>query len=268
MSIGGIGSYGAGNISQLLASLLSKLDTSSDTSSDDSSTTSQTVASPLTGSAKPKLSSMILGALIGMQQQSQTTSTTSTTQSDPVQSLFNAIDSDSDGSVTQSELESYVEQLGGTADEADSLFSMLDQSGTGSLSESDLAAQAPPPPPQGAGGPSGAGGPGGAGGPPPSGNGSDATSAIASQLADLMDTNNDNSVSESEFETFVTDHGGTADQASTDFSALDANQSGTVDSSEFESALKSLQQKMTDNPYLSVLSLLSTFAGSSVSISA
>src|SRR6202012_4944532 len=120
-----------------------------------SATSSSSSDTSLTGSSKPSLSSMILGTLIGMQQQQSGSDTSSSgdsssSSSDAVQSLFTAMDSDGDGTVSQSELEGYIEQQGGTQSEADSLYSMLDPSGSSSgISESTLAGDAPQGPPSG-----------------------------------------------------------------------------------------------------------------------
>jgi hypothetical protein len=63
------------------------------------------------------------------------------------------MDTNDDGSVSQSEMESYVEGVGGTQSQADSLYSALNQSGTSGLTQSDFAsAAAPSSPPQGMGG--------------------------------------------------------------------------------------------------------------------
>jgi hypothetical protein len=62
------------------------------------------------------------------------------------------MDTNDDGSVSQSEMESYVEGVGGTQGQADALYSALNQSGTSGLTQSDFAAAAPSSPPQGMGG--------------------------------------------------------------------------------------------------------------------
>lgn len=277
MSLAGIGSYSPGNMAQMLSSLLSRLDTTSSTTSDtsDTSNSSQSNASigpdaNLSGPTKPSLSGMILGALIHMQGDDQngssSTSTTSSSSSstDPVQTLFSAMDSNSDGTVSQSELETYLAQYGGTTEQADSLYSMLNQSGSSDgISEQDMASQAPPPPPNG---------------PPPGGrhgehqgmDGTQSSSDIGSQLVSLFDSNSDGSVSESEFTDFVTAHGGTQTDATNEFAALDTSNSGSVTSSDFTAAIDKLQTTYANDPYAPVMSLLSAFAqtGSSVSLSA
>jgi Ca2+-binding EF-hand superfamily protein len=269
MSIAGIGSNGPGNLSQVLSSLLSRLDTTKSTSATadatESSQSNTAVGSDgnLIGSTKPSLSSMIMGTLLGLQQQNGgSTSQASSSQStagDPIESLFSAMDSDSDGAVTQSELESYLTQLGGTQEQADSLFNMLNTSGSSSgLTEDQLASQAPPAPPSGP--PPGGGQGGGPGGPPPSQGGA-SSDEIGSALLQTFDANSDGSVSESEFADYVTSNGGTADEASTDFAALDTEGSGSLTASNFADAVQKLQDNFASGSYSPLLTLLDMFAG-------
>ncbi len=165
------------------------------------------------------------------------------------------MDSDGDGTVTQSELESYIVQQGGTQTEADNLYSMLAQSDSNGITEDDLASQAPPPPP-----PGGPGGPGG--GPPPqnSDGSSDATSDLGSKLVSLFDTNGDGTVSQSELENFVTQNGGTTDTADTYFTSLDTTGSGSLSSSDFATAIEKLQENISNNYTSPILTLLDAFA--------
>lgn len=266
MSIAGIGSHGPGNLTQMLSSLLTRLDTTSKTSeTSETTTTSQSTATSasneLTGNTKPSLSSMILGALIGLQGQSDTSSSSSTSSTDPVQNLFSAMDSDSDGSVTQSELETYLETVGGTSEQADSLYSLLNTDSEDGISKDEMASQAAPPPPPPGGGP---------GGPPPSSTAdSSATDDVSDQLVSLFDSNGDGAVSQSELTDFVTAHGGTESDAATEFAALDTTGSGSLTSSNFSDAIEKLQNSYQNDPYTSVVSLLDVFsktAGSSVSV--
>ncbi len=174
MSIAGIGSNPGA--SQMLAALLSRLQnpaatttaagstpaTASSCQNGDDTTDSSTSSNSLTGTTTPSLSSMVLGALIAQQQSAgagaataATTSTTSTT-ANPVQNLFSAMDTDGNGSVSQSELEQYIQKQGGTQTEADNLYTMLSGAGSagsaaGGITEAQLASQAPAAPP-GAGG--------------------------------------------------------------------------------------------------------------------
>ena len=141
MSTSGIGPCGAGSPSQLLAALLSKLDstqsitdstsTNSTSSSTDSTTSASNIDNSLTGSGKGDLSAQILGLLMMMQNDPSTSgstanSTSTSSSTDPLAKLVSAIDTDGDGSITKSEMESYITAKGGTADQADSLFSALD----------------------------------------------------------------------------------------------------------------------------------------------
>jgi len=250
MSISGVGSYAAGNLSQMLSTLLSKLDTtttstSTSIASSDSATTTNTDGSnALTGRQKPSLSSMILGVLIGMQASdsasASSTSAASSSPSDPVQGLFSAMDSDANGTVSQSELEGYIEQKGGSQSEADTLYGMLDTSGSG-ISESQLASDVPQ-------------------GPPPSGFGATTGSAsdMSEALLKMFDTNGNGSVSKSEFENVVTSSGGTAAEADTDFAALDTSGSDSVGASDFAHAIEKLQDNSNSNSPL--LMALDAFA--------
>jgi Ca2+-binding EF-hand superfamily protein len=243
MSIAGVGSTGTASLSQMLSSLLSRVGATSSnatTKSDDTASNSATSGSDtsLTGSSKPSLSSMILGTLIGMQQQQSGCDASQTGDpSDAVQNLFTAMDSDGDGTVSQTELEGYIEQQGGTQNEADSLYSMLDPSGGSGISESTLAGDAPQGPPPG--GPP----PGGMSGPHHGGmHGAHSASDVANSLLQSMDSDSDGSVSQSEFESFVTSNGGTKAQADADFSALDTSNSGSLSTSDFEKAIEQQQQ--------------------------
>jgi Ca2+-binding EF-hand superfamily protein len=274
MSIAGIGSQGSGNLSQILSSLLTKLDTTSkstSTTSDTTSTNTTTTATDggLTGSTKPSLSSMILGVLMQMQQSTSSTSATDsddstsatgTTGDNPMSKLFSAMDSDSDGSVTQSELESYITNAGGTTDEADQLYSQLASNSDSGITESDLANAAPPPRPHGGHGPDG---------PPPSDKTSD---SAGSDLVSALDTDGDGTVSQDELSTYLTANGGTETQADTLFSSLSSD-SSSITSSDFNDAIEKLASSFANNPYTSILNMLSTSessptsSGSSVSVS-
>lgn len=282
MSIAGVGSHSGASLSQMLSSLLSRLDTTSasstSTTSDDTGSGSATPVSgsdtSLTGPNKPSLSSMILGTLIGMQQQQSgggTSQTGDPSSSDAVQSLFTAMDSDGDGSVSQSELEGYIEQQGGTQNQADQLYSMLDASGDSGISESTLQSDAPQGPPPG--------------GPPPGGmggghhlgmHGAHSASEAGSTLLQTMDSDSDGGVSQGEFESFVTSNGGTTAEADSDFAALDSSGSGSLSASDFEKAIEQQQQSnsgSTNGSSPSILAFLNTLAGnnsvgSTVSLSA
>lgn len=275
MSIAGVGSHSGASLSQMLSSLLSRLDTTSASStsstSDDTGSGSATPVlgsdTSLTGPNKPSLSSMILGTLIGMQQQQSGGASQTGDPSDAVQSLFTAMDSDSDGSVSQSELEGYIEQQGGTQSQADQLYSMLDSSGGSGISESTLQSDAPQGPPPG--GPPPGGPPlGGMGGGHHDGmHGAHSASDAASTLLQTMDSDSDGSVSQNEFESFVTSNGDTTAEADSDFAALDSSSSGSLSASDFEKAIEQQQQQnsstSTNGSSPSVLAFLNALAGNS-----
>lgn len=277
MSIAGIGSQGSGNLSQILSSLLTRLDTTSSSTnstasqSDTSTTTAVASDGNLTGSTKPSLSSMILGVLMGMQNQSDTATTATASQdgTDPVSKLFTAMDSDSDGSVTKSELESYIQNAGGTADEADNLYSQLTTSDSG-ISQSDLASAAPPAPPPGGHGGHG----GGPGGPPPSGgaNGASGSGSIGSQMISELDSDDDGAISQSELTDYLTANGGTETDAQSLFASLSSDGSTSISATDIDNAIQKMASSFSSNPYASVLNMLDTYnAGTktdSVSVSA
>jgi Ca2+-binding EF-hand superfamily protein len=62
------------------------------------------------------------------------------------QNLFNQIDANGDGSISQTELEQAVTNAGGTTQAADALYSELDPNNTGSVSEQQFASVLPGPP--------------------------------------------------------------------------------------------------------------------------
>ena len=217
---------------------------------------------------------MILGMLIGLQQQSsdsssQTSSSSSSSSissssSDPVQNLFSAMDTNGDGSVSQSELESYIEKEGGTQSEGDSLYTQLNQSGSSSgITEQELASEAPPAPPPGA--PPG----GGMGGPPGQSDASSSTSPsdLGSEIVQALDTSGTGSVSKSEFENYVTANGGSTAEADTDFSALDTGNSGSLTASDFDTALEKLQNNMSNGTYSPALMYMDALAQNASSTS-
>jgi Ca2+-binding EF-hand superfamily protein len=152
MSISGVtGSPGAG-ISQYLAELLSQLQASQSTttSSNSNSTTSSVSGTSSTGQSNtsvalnetqtPTLSDQVIGALVAIQMQDGMSSSTAATSnsSNPIGQVFASIDTNGDGSISQSELETAIENAGGTASEADGVYAAL---GGTSTSTSDEAAQ-------------------------------------------------------------------------------------------------------------------------------
>lgn len=63
--------------------------------------------------------------------------------SGPEQQFFSALDTNGDGQISQSELESAFTSNGGTAQQADSVLKQLDTNGDGSVGSNELAAAAP-----------------------------------------------------------------------------------------------------------------------------
>lgn len=116
--------------------------------------------------------------------------------------LFSKVDTDGDGSVSQSEMSDFVAKMGKNSDTSSSedKFSKLDTDGNGSLSQAEFEAGRPqgsPSQAQGAGGPQGAG----PMGPPPGAGGaekSDSASSTSGTSYDPLDTNQDGVVSEME----------------------------------------------------------------------
>jgi Ca2+-binding EF-hand superfamily protein len=240
MSISGIGS--GMSLSSMLSTLLNHIDSTQSTSSGSGTSSSTGTSSgfssstqsdtSLTGSTVAQLSSEVLSLLMQMQSQQQsggcsasqtsngttaaiTASASSTTS--PVQSLFDSMDSDGNGTVSQSEIENYIEKQGGTKAEADTVFGQLDQnSSAGGLTEQQLAldVQNSAPPTQ-----------------PPS------PKALAGFLFKSIDANGDGSITRSELESFVTSSSGTIKEADQIYSNIDSNNSGSISSSQFEQAI-------------------------------
>ena len=238
MSISGLGSAAG----QTLAALLSQLNSTSAVTgfSDDSddtagasapAATASGASNTLTGSTKASLSGDVLQTLLQLQQDTSSSATQAASTSDPLQSLFSSIDSDGDGSVSQTELENFIEQAGGSQSQADSLYAALGQTGQTSgtsgsnagLSEGQFASalqQAAPPP-----------------GPPPAGGhhhhhhhgGGGGASQAGNDLALAIDGsgNSDGTINHSELESFVTANGGTTSQADADYAAI-ASAAGTA----------------------------------------
>ncbi len=151
------------------------------------------------------------------------------------QNLFNKIDTNCDGSITQSELEKAVTSAGGTSQSADALYALLDPNNTGSVSEQQFAQNLPAPPysdqmgaqliadqAQQSGGTNTAG-PGG---------------ALAQSLFSQIDADGDGSITQSELEKAVTAAGGTTQAADALYAKLDPNNTGSVSEAAFAQALQ------------------------------
>jgi Ca2+-binding EF-hand superfamily protein len=101
----------------------------------------QQFAQILPGSALPGsgFSDQVQAQLIGYQAQGWPGASSLPPGDRLAQSLFAQIDSNGDGTISQSELEQAVTKAGGTKEAADALYAKLDPNGTGSVSEQQLA---------------------------------------------------------------------------------------------------------------------------------
>ena len=176
------------------------------------------------------------------------------------------MDTNGDGSISKSEMESYIEGVGGTQVQADSLYNAISQNGssttadassTTGITETQLANAASQTQSAQAGGAHhghhhhhhGMGG------------GQNQADSVANSLLQAMDTNDDGSVSESEFSNFVTANGGTATDAASDFASLDSSGSGSLTSADFAKAWSNFQAQQTSQSSGSmVVSLLDAFS--------
>ena len=291
MSISNVGgASGSGGLSQMLAAMLSRL---SQTQTEDPSTSAASTASAtdptssgtsnaLTGTDTSTLSDKIIGILVMMQGQSQgepSGANTSTSDgADPLQQAFSSIDTNGDGSISQSELETTIQNAGGTASQADSVYSALGGSDSAGVSESQFAGAAQ------------------AGGPPPGGahghhrhGSSDLLSDSSTKVFNALDTNKDGTVSADELaaglagttgnssgSSAASDASSSTTATSSDvLSSIDSNGDGSVSQDELTAYMKSLQQQtqsdlgslnafmsLADQSYSSTMGLLS---GSSTS---
>ena len=93
-----------------------------------------------TSSDLTALSDEVIGTLVMMQgQESSATSglaSNASTANDPVQQAFSSIDTDGDGTISQTELESFIQNQGGTAAQADALYQGLGGSDGSGISQS------------------------------------------------------------------------------------------------------------------------------------
>jgi Ca2+-binding EF-hand superfamily protein len=268
---------GAGNLSQLLASMLSRIkstqaDASTTTapSTTDSPSTDTTNAQTVTDTST--LSDQVIGVLVMMQAQGSDPSQsqgTSSSGSDPVSQAFSSLDTDGDGSISQSELETAITNAGGTAGEADTVYSALGGTSDSGISQASFASAAQ------------AGAPNGPppGGPPPGGHHhhhhSGSASSSASSIFNALDTNQDGSVSADELSSALgtTSTSGSSSSSSDIFSAADSNGDGAISQSEMSTYLDNLQkqasgdqnvlsafQQLANQSYTSSLSLMGASA--------
>ena len=276
-------SSSAANLSQMMAAFLARIKASEQASQTSAATTTATAtatdanATPpadscnaASSASEPTLSDQVISALVAMQMQngaassatadpSATSSTdASGTGNDPIAQAFSALDTNGDGSISQSELETGIENVGGTSDEADAIFSALGGSSSTGISESGFASAA-----QAGAPPGGPGGPGGAHGHHHHHHGGGSSSAAndSSQIFSAIDSNDDGSISEDELASALglgtdstTDASGsttsttsTSDSstAATQFSAIDTNGDGSISQDELKTYLGNLQQTAT-----------------------
>ena len=155
--------------------------------------------------------------------------------------LFGKVDSDGDGSVSQTELQALLEAMsGGTASKtgvsSDQVFSQLDANGDGSLSEAEFDA----------GRPSGAAGDAGGmqamGMPPPPGGPSGAGGSSSAASYDPLDTNEDGVVSAAERSAGSTSS--VAQDAITAlFNAIDTDGDASISTSESQAFIDQLPRQ-------------------------
>ncbi len=154
--------------------------------------------------------------------------------------LFQQIDADGDGTITQSELETAVSGAGGSTSAADQLYASLDPMSTGSVTEAQFAAetqgalfqtrpQAPPPSPD--------------------------------QLFAQADSTGTGAITKSELEQAVTANGGTSAQADALFAMLDANSTGLVTKQQFLSGMAALRDGGSDGLASAAAQLFSQIDG-------
>jgi Ca2+-binding EF-hand superfamily protein len=150
------------------------------------------------------------------------------------QQLFSKIDANSDGTITQSELDQAVTSAGGTTAAANALFGDLDPDDTGSVSEQQFTQNLPMFSPE-------MGGQLIAAQAQSSGDSSDTdpASAFADQMFSQI-TNGGSTLTQSELEQAVTSAGGTTASADALYAQLDPNNTGSVTEQQFAANLPSV----------------------------
>ena len=242
-------SYASQRLISLFTQFAPTQSTTSDTSTATAAPAAQASDTCLTGSAQPQLSGDILSTLMQMQGASGATPTAT---SDPVQSLFNAMDTDGDGEVSQSEMESYLEKNGATQSQADAVYGALNPNGNASgITESQMASDAQSAAATG-----------------PTGHhhhhhhhaqSADSASADSNPLDQLMaEIGSNGSISQDAFSSLVTSNGGSASDAASDFAALDTDKSGTLTSSDFATTWQNVQSQQGGGSFM--VSILDAFA--------
>jgi len=101
----------------------------------DGSTSQTSTTANAFGPSPPPFSNGTMAALMALQGQGAN-------GAGGAQGLFSQLDTDGDGSISQSEFESALGQSGVDKSSADALFAKLDQNGNGSVSQSELSSAA------------------------------------------------------------------------------------------------------------------------------
>lgn len=146
--------------------------------------------------------------------------------------LFKSIDTNNDGSISKSELETAVTKNGGTKAAADALYAQLDPSNTGGISESTFGSSLPPPPFSS-----------GVGSVLLADQSQQSTGSAASSSNPLADqlfqqlTGGSGTLTQSELEQSVTKAGGTKASADALWKQLDPNGTGSVSEQQFAQSL-------------------------------
>ncbi len=259
MSVSGLGGNGAAYLSQSLQALLAQLSSVSPTSNASSSapatsaapaansSTSISTSNQLSGSPTGALSAEIIQILLQMQMQTQqqqpattpppasSASISATSSQDPLQKLFSAMDGNGDGTVSETEMESFIQKQGGTQSQADQLFSSLTQNGSSSLTQNQLAQDLEQSQSMQAMGGHHHHHHGGEGEMPPT------PDEMGSQLVQAIGGSGSTSVNQSQFESFVQSQGGTKSEADTDFAGINSSGSGSINATQFADAISAFQ---------------------------
>ncbi|MEX3773281.1 XopAW family type III secretion system calcium-binding effector [Pseudomonas sp. MYb118] len=160
----------------------------------------------------------MIGSVSNYTSYTSSVSSISNTRSQQFQKdLFSKLDSNSDGTVDQDELQSALSQKSddGLLVSLSKNFADLDSDESGSLSSEEMAAMAPPPP-------------------PPRDQAAD--TELADALISALDTDGDGAISSDELSSGLTSAGSSADSSEI-FSALDKNEDGVVSNDELAASL-------------------------------
>ncbi len=203
------------------------------------------------------------------------------------QNLFSQIDSNGDGSISQSELEQAITAAGGTKAGADALYAKLDPNGTGSVSEQQfaqgLASLSQPGAAQGAphahhhhhhGGGAGAASATNDDGADDaltalfdadSGGAANSPTQIAQNIFSQIDSSGTGAITQSQLEQAVTAAGGSTSGADALYAKLDPNGTGSITQQQFVDALQPPSTSGT-TAQDALLALLDPAAGSTPAV--